>query len=54
MIDEGAELLARIYPEERDLFWSYDFEWKRTMEQRLAQAGVRTAAYLNTLFSNSR
>jgi len=49
-IAESAELRSRIYPEERDLFWRYDFEWKSSIEQRLAQAGVRTAAYLNELF----
>jgi hypothetical protein len=53
-IAESAELRPRIYPEERDLFWRYDFEWKSTVEQRLAQAGVRTAAYLNQLFSKTR
>lgn len=51
-IAESAALRDRIYPEpdRRELYWSYGFEWKATVEQRLAQAGVRTAAYLNTLF----
>lgn len=48
---ESAALRDRIYPEERELYWAYGFEWKATVEQRLAQAGVRTAAYLNRLFS---
>ncbi len=49
---ESAELRDRIYPEERELFWTYNFEWKAAIEQRLAQAGVRTAAYLNQLFAH--
>lgn len=52
-IAESAELRDRIYPEERELYWSYDFAWKATVEQRLAQAGVRTAAWLNALFARS-
>lgn len=51
-IGESAALRERIYPEVRDLFWSYGFEWKTTIEKRVAQAGVRTAAYLNHLFAD--
>ncbi len=51
-IAESAALRKRIYPEERDLFWSYGFEWKATVEKRVAQAGVRTAVYLNHLFAD--
>lgn len=51
-IAESAALRARIYPEERDLFSSYGFEWKTTIEKRVAQAGVRIAVYLNHLFAN--
>lgn len=51
-IGESAALRERIYPEERDLFWTYGFEWKTTVEKRVAQAGVRTAVYLNHLFAD--
>lgn len=47
---ESAELRDRIYPEQRGLSWRYGFEWHDTIEQRLAQAGVRTAAWLNWVF----
>ncbi len=49
-ITESAEIRTRIYPEERDLFWRYNYAWKDTVEQRVAQSGVRLAAYLNQLF----
>lgn len=51
-IAESAALRDRIYPEQRDLSWNYGFEWNSTLEQRLAQAGVRTAAWLNTVFAS--
>jgi len=50
-IAESAQLRDRIYPAERGLSWDYGFQWKATLEKRLAQAGVRTAAYLNALFA---
>jgi len=50
-IEESAALRDRIYPDERDLSWNYGFEWNATVEQRLAQAGVRTAAWLNAVFT---
>ncbi len=49
-IAESAALRDRIYPEQRELSWNYGFEWNATLEQRLAQAGVRTAAWLNQVF----
>jgi len=49
-IAESAELRDRIYPEQRELSWSYGFDWNATVQQRLAQAGIRTAAWLNLLF----
>jgi hypothetical protein len=53
-IEESAALRDRIYPDERDLSWNYGFEWNTTVEQRLAQAGVRTAAWLNRVFTVTR
>jgi len=53
-ITESAALRDRIYPEDRDLSWDYGFEWNATVEQRLAQAGVRIAAWLNATFAVSR
>ncbi|GAB4175618.1 MAG: S1/P1 nuclease [Wenzhouxiangellaceae bacterium] len=50
-IAESAELRDRIYPDDRDLSWDYGFRWNATVEQRLAQAGVRTAAWLNRVFA---
>lgn len=48
---ESAELRDRIYPERRELRWDYSFQWRDTIYQRLSQAGVRTAAWLNELFA---
>jgi hypothetical protein len=48
---ESTALRDRIYPEGRDLRWGYGFEWRDEVYQRLSQAGVRTAAYLNHLFA---
>ena len=32
------------------LKYQYNYDWTPTMEQRLQQAGVRTAAYLDWVF----
>jgi len=50
---ESAALRDRIYPEERELRWSYGFDWRDAVHRRLSQAGVRTAAWLNALFAVS-
>lgn len=50
-IAESAALRDRIYPEDRNLSWGYSYAWNSTVEQRLAQAGVRTAAWLNRIFA---
>ncbi|GAB4175687.1 MAG: S1/P1 nuclease [Wenzhouxiangellaceae bacterium] len=50
-IAESAEIRNRIYPTDRDLSWDYGFRWNAMVEQRLAQAGVRTAAWLNHVFA---
>ncbi|TCO73734.1 S1/P1 nuclease [Chromatocurvus halotolerans] len=49
-IAESAALRDRIYPEDPDLGWDYRYAWTSTIQRRISQAGVRTAAYLNALF----
>ena len=51
-IAESAELREQIYPTDVRLSWDYDYRWLPLIHQRLAQAGVRTAAYLNALFAS--
>jgi hypothetical protein len=62
-IDESTALRDRIYPptgEEQGLgttespvvlSWDYDWQWRPSVEQRLQQAGVRLAAYLDWVFA---
>lgn len=50
-IAESTALRDRIYPEDPDLGWDYRYAWTSTIQRRISQAGVRTAAYLNALFS---
>jgi len=50
-IAESARLRDQIYPADVRLSWEYDYRWLPVIRQRLAQAGVRTAAYLNELFA---
>lgn len=50
-IEESAALRERIYPDGDELGWSYSHEWARDIDLQLKKAGVRTAAYLNDLFS---
>jgi len=52
-IAESAELREQIYPADVRLSWEYDYRWLPAIRQRLSQAGVRTAAYLNALFAAS-
>lgn len=49
-INESTAIRDTIYPEERDLRWGYVFDHRSTYRQRLKQAGVRIAAYLNETF----
>ena len=51
-IAESVELRDRLYPESPDLSWRYSYDWISAVRQRISQAGVRTAAYLNTLFAD--
>ena len=52
-IAESVQLRERIYPQqgETELGYSYIHQHLPTAELRLKQGGVRTAAYLNQLFS---
>jgi hypothetical protein len=49
-IAESAELRANLYPESKKLSWEYQYQNLPIAKQRLQMAGVRMAAYLNTLF----
>lgn len=52
-IAESAEIRDTIYPmgNDRVLRWNYFYEHRDTVRQRLAQGGIRLAAYLNALFA---
>lgn len=51
-IAESAAIRPGVYPAAgtTDLGWDYIYKFRPVMEQRLAQAGVRLAAYLNDVF----
>lgn len=61
-IDESTALRDRIYPSTGGdlgegtfdspvkLSWQYAYDWTPSMEQRMQQAGVRIAAYLQWIF----
>ncbi|MBV9884395.1 MAG: S1/P1 nuclease [Sphingomonadaceae bacterium] len=51
-IAESAAIRPTVYPAAgtADLGWDYIYKFRPVMEQRLAQAGVRLAAYLNEVF----
>lgn len=63
-IDESTALRERIYPATGAeqgmgtmespvvLSWDYDWQWRPSVELRLQQAGVRTAAYLDWVFAD--
>lgn len=48
-IRESAELSRLVYPDSPDLDRRYIDRHRETLERRLAQAGVRSAVYLNRL-----
>lgn len=62
-IDESTALRDRIYPATGGelglgtveapvkLSWSYEWQWRPSLEQRLQQGGVRLAAYLDWVFA---
>jgi hypothetical protein len=51
-IRESAAIRRTVYPAPgtADLGWDYIYKFRPVMEQRLAQGGVRLAAYLNDLY----
>lgn len=51
-IGESAAIRDTIYPDAPALSYAYVFKTKAIVEQRLAQGGVRLAAYLNQLFAS--
>ena len=50
-MNESIALEKTIYPASPDLSWSYAYEHKAEVDDRLKRAGVRIAAYLNWLFA---
>ena len=52
-ITESAQVRETIYPEKPELTYDYAFRHKPTVKRRLAQGGVRLAAYLNDLFDEA-
>ncbi len=50
-ITESARLREKIYPADPKLSWSYAYEHRAELDQRLKQAGIRIATYLNWLFA---
>jgi len=59
-ISESAQLRETVYPEPNrkdakappELSYGYVYKYTPLMEQRLKQAGVRLAAYLNDIYSS--
>lgn len=51
---ESIELRNRIYPTSSDLSWNYAYTHRTDMEGRLKQAGIRIAAYLNSVLEPQR
>jgi hypothetical protein len=49
-VAESAMIRDTIYPDEQYLSWGYSFQHIAMVHQRLSQAGIRIAAYLNTLY----
>ena len=66
-MQESADLRERIYPASggelgegtaddplRLSHWHYVYDWTPAMEQRLAQSGIRLAAYLDWVFAGAQ
>ena len=52
-IAESVAIRDTIYPEiSKNLSWGYAFKHRDKVRQRLSQAGVRIAAYLNEVFAD--
>lgn len=52
-IRESVALRKTIYPTDPALSWSYAYQHRPEIEDRLKRAGVRIAAYLNAVFEPS-
>lgn len=52
-ITESAQIRETIYPGDPALSYDYAFRYKPAVKRRLAQGGVRLAAYLNDLFDEA-
>jgi S1/P1 Nuclease len=50
---ESIKLRETIYPNDPKLSWSYAYQHKAALDDRLKKAGVRIAAYLNWVFAPS-
>lgn len=50
-IAESAALRPGVYPQAERLSWNYRYEHFPTVERRLAQAGIRIAAWLEWVYS---
>ena len=50
-VGESAALRNAVYPKEPKLGFNYAFEMQPLAEQRITQAGLRLAAYLNQLLA---
>ena len=49
-ITESTVIRDQIYPENDKLYYEYPFKHLDTLNERLLQAGIRIATYLNQLF----
>ena len=52
-IAESAQIRDTVYPSGSELSWRYIYDHMPTVRRRLAQGGVRLAAYLNTVFDQA-
>lgn len=50
-IAESAKLRANLYPKSDKISWDYQFQNLPIVKRRLQMAGVRIAAYLNSVFN---
>ncbi len=52
-IAESARIRSTLYPEQTDIGWRYVLRHKPVIRERLAQAGVRIAAWLDAVFADA-
>ncbi len=51
-IGESVRIRDRVYPTDQFISWDYSFKHIGTVHQRLSQAGIRLASYLNDLYAD--